>query len=319
MKTSVHLALIAGVLCTSLSASTFDIAVSGSERGIDGFALSIGNYYRVPSREIMVIERSIPRDELTVVYLLSNRSHRSAAYITDLRLRGLSWWDITIHLGLDPYNLYVVDSYRHSGPPYGRAYGYHDGGKKHRLRDDEIVELSNVRFLSKYHGVSPDDVIDRRRQGEHYNIIDDHYRTQKVTPQHREENRLQQREENRAQQRVEQIKSQQREENRVQQREENRAQQRVEQIKSQQREENRLQQREENRAQQRVEQIKSQQREENRVQQREENRVQQRVEQIKSQQREQRKEEERRDERGSKGGKDERGNANKNQGNPNER
>lgn len=210
MKTTVHLALIAGVLCTCLSASTFDIAVSGSERGIEGFALSIGNYYRVPARDIMVIERSIPRDELSVVYLLSNRSHRSAAYITDLRLRGLSWWDITIRLGLDPYNLYVVDSYRHSGPPYGKAYGYHDGGKKHRLRDDEIVELSNVRFLSKYHGISPDDVIDRRRQGEHYDRIDDHYRVQRIAPQYREEKRVQQRE---------QIKPQYREERNLQHRE----------------------------------------------------------------------------------------------------
>lgn len=185
MKTSVKLALIAGALCTSLNASNFDIAVSGSEGGIDGFALSIGNYYRVPEREIVVIERSIPRDELSVVYLLSNRSHRSARYITDLRLRGLSWWDITIRLGLNPYNLYVVDSRRHSGPPYGRAYGYQNG-KKHHLRDDEIVELSNVRFLSKYHRVSPDDIIDRRRQGEHYNRIDEQYRGKKASYQNRD-------------------------------------------------------------------------------------------------------------------------------------
>lgn len=233
MKTTVHLALITGVLCASLSASTFDIAVSGSERGIEGFALSIGNYYRVPAREIMVIERSIPRDELSVVYLLSNRSHRSAAYITDLRLRGLTWWDITIHLGLDPYNLYIVDSYRHSGPPYGKAYGYHDKGKKYRLRDDEIVELSNVRFLSKYHGVSPDDIIDHRRLGEHYDHIDDHYRTHRVAPQFREEKRVQQRE---------QIQPQYREEKRIQQRE---------QLKPQYREERNLQHREQRQEEQR--------------------------------------------------------------------
>lgn len=186
MKTTVRMALLAGCLSASLNGADFAIGVAGSEGGIDSFAISIGNYYRVPEREIIVIERYIPREELSVVYLLANRSHRSVRYIIDLRLRGLSWWDITWRLGLDPYTLYIVDSRRHSGPPYGQAYGYHKEGKNYRLRDDEIIELANIRFLSKYHDVSYDDVIERRRQGEQYHFIDEHYRSQKVYPQQRE-------------------------------------------------------------------------------------------------------------------------------------
>lgn len=179
MKRFAVAALIAGSLYNGAVAADFDIGISGSDEGITGLSLSIGEYYRVPHREIIMIERSIPREEMSVVYLLSHRAHRNAQFITDLRLRGLSWWDITLRLGLDPHTLYVVDTHRHSGPPYGKAYGYHKAGKKHRLRDDEIVELANVRFLSRYHGVSVDDVIDRRRGGERYLHIDEHYRGKK--------------------------------------------------------------------------------------------------------------------------------------------
>lgn len=189
MKKAVYAALFAGCLSLSLGAADYSIGISGSERGINGFALSVGNYYRVPQREIMVIERSVPRDEMSVVYLLANRAHLSAQHVADLRMHGDSWWDITLRLGLDPYSLYVVDSDRHSGPPYGKAYGYYKEGKKHRLRDEEIVELANVRFLSKYHRVSVDDVIDRRRGGEQYDRIDEHYRGKKQNREERGESR----------------------------------------------------------------------------------------------------------------------------------
>lgn len=179
MKKRLHAMVLAGSLFVSAGVAASDGDMSLLEMGISAFARSIGDYYGVPEREIVVIERRIPRDELGVVYLLANRSHQNPGVIADLRQGGMSWWDITQRLGLDPNTLYVVDSRRHSGPPYGKAYGYYKEGKKHRLRDDEIVELANTRFLSKYHGVSVDDVIDRRRNGEHYSNIDDHYRSKK--------------------------------------------------------------------------------------------------------------------------------------------
>lgn len=184
MKATIRLALIAGIMGTSLSASNFDIGVSGSDRGIDGFTLSIGDYYRVPYQEVVVVERSIPRDEMSVVYFLARESHRDARYISDLRLRGNSWWDISLRLGLNPRTLYVVDTDRYHNPPYGKAYGYHKD-KKHRLRDADIVELVNVRFLSDYHRISADEVIDRRRSGERYNRIDEHYRGKKDHSEYR--------------------------------------------------------------------------------------------------------------------------------------
>jgi hypothetical protein len=179
MKSILSIALIVGCMQGSLYASNFDIGISGSDRGISGFSLSIGDYYRVPAQEIIVIERSIPENETSVVYFLARHSHKTPHYITNLRLRGMSWWDISLHLGLNPSTLYVVDTHRHSGPPYGKAYGYQKEGKHHRLSDLDIVELVNVRFLSSYHGISVDDVIDRRREGQQYMHIDDEFRMKK--------------------------------------------------------------------------------------------------------------------------------------------
>lgn len=182
MKTTAYAVLLAGSL---LFGSNFDIGISGSDGKIDGFTLSIGDYYRVPHHDVVVVERRIPREELGVVYYLSRHAHRDVGYISDLRLRGLSWWDITIRLGLDPRVIYVVNTNRNYGPPYGKAYGYN---KKHRLHDREIADLVNVRFLSDYHHISPDEVIDRRRGGDRFDNIDRHYR------EHRQEMREDRRE-----------------------------------------------------------------------------------------------------------------------------
>lgn len=174
MNKIISIALIAGALSGAANAA-FSVGITGSERGIDGFSLSIGDYYRVPHNEIMVIQRSVPREEMSVVYFLARQAHRDARFIADLRLHGLSWWDISLRLGLDPYILYAVNTQRHYGPPYGVAYGYDKPGK-YRLRDSEIINLVNVRFLSDYHRIAPDDVINRRRSGERFMNIDDYYR-----------------------------------------------------------------------------------------------------------------------------------------------
>lgn len=188
MKNKMIFALLTGCLSASLNATNFDIGVSGSDSGINGFSLSIGDYYRVPQQEVVIIERSIPREEMSVVYYLASKSHRDARYISNLRVRGLSWWDITFRLGLDPRTIYIVDSRHHFGPPYGQAYGYSKHKKRH-LRDAEIIELVNVRFLSDYHHISPDEVINRRRGGERYMNIDEHYRGNRDRSEVRENRR----------------------------------------------------------------------------------------------------------------------------------
>lgn len=153
-------------LFTSLNAFDFDIGVSGRDDDVNGFYFSIGDYYHAPREEIYAIERRIPRDEVSIAYFLARESRRDINYITNLRLRGKSWWDISLSLGLNPHTLYVVETYNNYGPPYGRAYGYNNN--RYRLSDREVAELVNVRFLSAYHRISYDEVIERRQRGNHY-------------------------------------------------------------------------------------------------------------------------------------------------------
>jgi hypothetical protein len=72
MKKVLALVLITSCFSGILSAAQYDIGISGSERGISGFSLSIGDYYRVPAQEIITVEQSISNDETSVVYFFSS-------------------------------------------------------------------------------------------------------------------------------------------------------------------------------------------------------------------------------------------------------
>ncbi|MFZ3116331.1 MAG: hypothetical protein WA121_12150, partial [Syntrophales bacterium] len=101
--------------------------LSGGSEGLTGFNLSVGNYYRVPEREVLIVrDRGIHQEELPVVFFLAQRAHVAPGVIVDLRLRGMNWMDITLHFGLQPDIYYVpVRVVDQQGPPYGNAYGYY--------------------------------------------------------------------------------------------------------------------------------------------------------------------------------------------------
>ena len=133
---------------------------------IGDFRVAVSNYYRVPEREVVVIhERRINDEEVPVVLFIAQRAHVAPATIVDLRLRGLSWWNISARYHLGPEVYYVPVSVT-PGPPYGKAYGHY---KKNRnqwntivLADDDVVNLVQLRFLSEYYHVAPERVIEAR-------------------------------------------------------------------------------------------------------------------------------------------------------------
>lgn len=140
---------------------------------IGNFHVAVSNYYHVPEREVVVIrERHIPDDDLPVVLFIAQRARVPAARIIDMRLRGLSWWDISVNYGIGP-DVYYVPVTVVSGPPYGHAYGHYKRPrhewKKIRLSDADVVNLVHLRFISDYYGVSPDRVIEAR--GRHGNLM----------------------------------------------------------------------------------------------------------------------------------------------------
>jgi len=134
---------------------------------IGDFHVAVANYYQVPEREVIVIrERRIPDDEIPVALFIARHAGVPWTRVVDMRLRGDSWWDISVRLGVSP-EVYYVPVAVVSGPPYGRALGHYK--KKHRkewrtivLTDADVVNLVELRFLSEHYHVAPERIIELR-------------------------------------------------------------------------------------------------------------------------------------------------------------
>jgi hypothetical protein len=176
------LSIMAGFFVFLITASTpsfadtsWNVGVSGGDEGIRSFQLSIGEYYHVPEREVVVIhERGIHEEELPVVFFIAQRARVSPEAVVRLRMRGMNWMDITFHYGLSPEIYYVP---LRQGPPYGNAYGHYKNYPKggwHRgdLRDADIVNQVNLKFISEHHRYAPEKVMKSRSEGRSFTTID---------------------------------------------------------------------------------------------------------------------------------------------------
>ncbi len=176
--TGVSLFLFSSVI-SALAA--VDLGLSVGDEGLNGFYLAVGDYYRVPQSEVVVVrDHHVPYYDTPVVFFLAQRAHVAPATIIDLRLRGLSWMDITLHYGLSPEIYYVPVTYV-PGPPYGKAYGYYKKlprkrWKEIRLHDDDVVNLVNLGFISNHYHYKPEEVIRIRSKGKEFVAVHDELR-----------------------------------------------------------------------------------------------------------------------------------------------
>ena len=152
--------------------------------GHNSFYFAIGDYYHVPESRVVYVRDHyrIPDEELPVVFFLASRAHVDPQVIINLRVgRRMSWPDITFHYGLTP-EIYYVPVTR-VGPPYGNAYGHYKKCKKDykkvALVNDDVVNLVNLRFMSEYHGIPAEQVMDRRGRGERFVVMNDEFRQEK--------------------------------------------------------------------------------------------------------------------------------------------
>jgi hypothetical protein len=161
------------------AAAQWNLGVSIGNEGVNGFHLSVGEYYHVPEREVLVVrKRGIPDEELPVVFLLAAHARVAPEGIIDLRLGGMSWMDITLRHRLSPEIYYVPVNGGKIGPPYGKAYGHYkkhpkNEWKKIRLPDSDVVNLVNLKFMSEHYGYAPEKVMQMRSEGHHFVAIND--------------------------------------------------------------------------------------------------------------------------------------------------
>jgi hypothetical protein len=164
--------LVVGFLAAvpARGATRLEAGVSIGPEGLRGFHLAVSDYFKVPEPEVVVWkQKRVADEELPVVFFLAQRARVAPAAIVDLRLAGKSWMDIVVHykLGTD---VFQVNATKVDGPPYGRAYGYWrkrgaNPPARLILKDSEVVDLVNLRFLSEHHRCAADDVIAARSRG----------------------------------------------------------------------------------------------------------------------------------------------------------
>jgi hypothetical protein len=173
--------LIVLILAGTASAQNVSTGISIADGELRSFYLAIGDYYRVPEPKVVHVKKHyrVRDEELPVVFYLAACARVEPDVIIDLRLRQrMSWLNITFHFGLTP-EIYYVPVQR-VGPPYGKAYGHY---KKHEhdykrvvLADEDVVNLVNLRFISDYHRVAPEMVMDMRSQGGRFVVINEEVR-----------------------------------------------------------------------------------------------------------------------------------------------
>jgi len=162
-----------------------NLGVSIGEDRLRGFYLGVGEYFRVPEREVIVIrERRIPVEEVPVVFFIAQKARVEPATVVNLRLSGRSWLDITIRYGLSPEIYYVPVPVVVEGPPYGKALGHFKNKPKKEwktivLSDHDVVNLVNLKFVSGHYGHPPEEVIKWRSQGKDFVGINHEIRKEK--------------------------------------------------------------------------------------------------------------------------------------------
>lgn len=166
------------------SRADVNVGITADRDGIKEFHFSIGTHYGVKEREIEKVRaRSLPDDEMAVVFFLSNRTGISPIVLVDLRLGGMSWMDITFRYGLTA-ELYYVKFASSPGPPYGNAWGHFNKTprkKWHKIRldDSDIINLVNLKFLAEKHQCSPDRIIRMRKKGSSFANIHGQFKKEK--------------------------------------------------------------------------------------------------------------------------------------------
>jgi hypothetical protein len=146
-------------------------------------------YFAVSSRyfgeDRLVVERFGVRygspDDLAVALFIARHSGQSQAAIYRLRRQGLTWWDISVRLGV-PADVWFVRVERDPGPPYGKAWGYWKKRGKDRpktivLTDDECRGFVAVRLVHEYYGVPVETAVEWRNTSRDLKVlISDEYR-----------------------------------------------------------------------------------------------------------------------------------------------
>ena len=165
--------LVAILMCVGVTTHAgFDVDLGVGVRtgeDTDLYVTLSGRYFDRDEPTVQHVARRVgDPDDVAVALFLCARSGRSIEAVLDLRSGGLSWWDVSVRLGVGR-EVWFVPVRRDPGPPYGKAYGHwkkHGRDGKWSLRDGQARDLVAVRVLHEYYGLEVEDAMDRRANGD---------------------------------------------------------------------------------------------------------------------------------------------------------
>ncbi len=130
-----------------------------------------------------------PDHELPIVLFLARHSGKSPDYIVRMRKSGLSYWEVSLKLGI-PASVYFMDLSFDPGPPYGKAYGHWKKHKRHKthaviLTEREMYDCISLQIVNGYYGIPPREVVQMRNEGKDLKVIlTGEYRKRHQPPKH---------------------------------------------------------------------------------------------------------------------------------------
>lgn len=173
------------VLASSCAPSRVGMSYTATySGGYESYYVDVGRYYRVPERDVIIIrDRRIPDDEIPVVFFIAQRARVSPVAVCDMRLRGESWMDISLHFGLGPEVYYMPVSQVY-GDSYEQVYTYYrekprTEWRSIRLSDDEVVNVVNLRFVAEHQGYDAPQVMKMRSEGKSFMKINEEVKAKK--------------------------------------------------------------------------------------------------------------------------------------------
>ena len=188
MKKLLFSFVVLAFLSPAISADV-SVGIEADQDGIKSFHLAIGEFYNVPEKEVVIVrEKKISDEQLPVVFHIAKNARVNPSVIIKLRLKGMSWMEICRHFNLTA-EIFYFELNHNPGPPYGKAYGHFKNKKRSKwntieLADADIINFTNLRFLSVHYGYSPDEVIKMRTNGKKFISI---HKEVKAKKQHRKQ------------------------------------------------------------------------------------------------------------------------------------
>ncbi|MGE5430136.1 MAG: hypothetical protein ACM3QX_03630 [Syntrophomonadaceae bacterium] len=176
MKRAKNLMILLAAIFLVASAkldAQINAGISMGRGGLNGFYMTVGNYFRVPQNEVIIVrDRRLPDEEIPVVFFVARRAGASPREVARLRRSGYSWMDITYQYGLGPEIFFPGRNFH---APRGRAYGYFRNHRGYYVSDYDIINAVNSRMISECYHCGENDVVTMRNQGKSYSQINDMY------------------------------------------------------------------------------------------------------------------------------------------------